>query len=972
MKKMKKLAIWLAMMLVFTSLSLPIVSAEEQIEEAEIVDVLSEEEGQETEALPASQDEATGEEIITTPAVDETAAIVDDAALADDLIIDEEILEEAEPEEAPTAEQEAEVGAEPAADAEEETGAETEMEALAEPESGTEAEAETEAGSEAETETETEEELLIEEEEETGTEEEEDLEAQSFALWINGTQVTSANWDDPTGDGLFEFDGISTLTVKKSGSVYAITQSAIQSSIDGLEIVIPEEVTLTLISQKSDAIRSSADLTITGKGRLNANSYDAHSCGIYMAKGNLVIYNTTVSAEGHWGITALGSLDQALEICYAEVSAVGNAGAICDFQKGGIKLKGCIIKKPSGGKIGDSNRSITESDGATYAKDVQIGLPDGYPVWVGETRVTVQNKNDILGDGGKAKYDPATKTLSLNNPSIKGTYISEKSGYTTVDNVIYSDGDLTVRGTLSVSGGAVSLIHADNGNLTLNANLTLTQTDDERNVNKYALAAKQVTIAGGTVKINCVDKYSYMSISASKLVMNGGTLELVNQGPDIGQITANGGTIKLNNSFLYADDVTIQKSNITGSGYIWADKGNIAITGSTINLTNENDAAVHAILGTTTITDSTVTLKGSIWSLDTLTIQNSTVSANGGNMMSDAIGSYGKVIIKGGSTVTATDGKVDAIWAKKGIEIDATHYIKTPAGGTVGSFDGGFSILSGGSVVKTAVITAKEADYSKVDAALKKIPANLGSFTDASAKKVTDAKNAVKRGYNISQQSQVDAMAKAIEDAIKALQVKQVKLVAAYNGAHGIGVKWVKLSGATEYVIWQKYQGVWKSIATVKAGDPSLQDGGSTLMYTDQTVKTGYGKGYIYSASAKIGSYSGDYDKAGVAIYRLNPPILKQITNKAANKVRVVWKGVFGKTETNGAYDLQYATEADAKAGKWTHVAAPLGHRKTSVVLTGLKKNTKYVFRIRCSKTNKDRGTFYSEYSPWLSIKVKQ
>ena len=38
--------------------------------------------------------------------------------------------------------------------------------------------------------------------------------------------------------------------------------------------------------------------------------------------------------------------------------------------------------------------------------------------------------------------------------------------------------------------------------------------------------------------------------------------------------------------------------------------------------------------------------------------------------------------------------------------------------------------------------------------------------------------------------------------------------------------------------------------------------------------------------------------------------------------------------------------------------------------MAGFYKGT-YVFRIRCSKTNKDRGTFYSEYSPWLKVEVK-
>ena len=39
--------------------------------------------------------------------------------------------------------------------------------------------------------------------------------------------------------------------------------------------------------------------------------------------------------------------------------------------------------------------------------------------------------------------------------------------------------------------------------------------------------------------------------------------------------------------------------------------------------------------------------------------------------------------------------------------------------------------------------------------------------------------------------------------------------------------------------------------------------------------------------------------------------------------------------------------------------------------LSDLKKGTKYVFRVRCQKTNKDRGRTWSEYSPWGSVTVK-
>ena len=72
----------------------------------------------------------------------------------------------------------------------------------------------------------------------------------------------------------------------------------------------------------------------------------------------------------------------------------------------------------------------------------------------------------------------------------------------------------------------------------------------------------------------------------------------------------------------------------------------------------------------------------------------------------------------------------------------------------------------------TVVDKVQEADYSAVDAALKKIPSDLSLYTEASAKAVTDAKAAVVRGYDSTKQSEVDAMAKAIEKAVSGLKYK--------------------------------------------------------------------------------------------------------------------------------------------------------------------------------------------------------
>ena len=79
-----------------------------------------------------------------------------------------------------------------------------------------------------------------------------------------------------------------------------------------------------------------------------------------------------------------------------------------------------------------------------------------------------------------------------------------------------------------------------------------------------------------------------------------------------------------------------------------------------------------------------------------------------------------------------------------------------------------------------AALQYKDADYTKVDAAIAKANAlKKDDYKDFSA--VETAVNAVARGKNITQQAEVDAMAKAIEDAIAALQYKDADYTKVYE-----------------------------------------------------------------------------------------------------------------------------------------------------------------------------------------------
>ena len=135
-----------------------------------------------------------------------------------------------------------------------------------------------------------------------------------------------------------------------------------------------------------------------------------------------------------------------------------------------------------------------------------------------------------------------------------------------------------------------------------------------------------------------------------------------------------------------------------------------------------------------------------------------------------------------------------------------------------------------------AALQYKDADYTKVDAATAKANAlNKDNYKDFSA--VETAVNAVARGKNITEQSEVDAMAKAIEDAITALQYKDAdytKVDAAIAKANALKKDDYKDFSAVETAVGAVVRG--KNIteqSKVDAMAKAIEDALAALQYKD-------------------------------------------------------------------------------------------------------------------------------------------
>ena len=143
--------------------------------------------------------------------------------------------------------------------------------------------------------------------------------------------------------------------------------------------------------------------------------------------------------------------------------------------------------------------------------------PVYYSLWLGETQVSSVNKDDILSDGGKAKFDPETSTLTLDDPVISTVFASENGEYCT----IYAEGfDLTIKGRFDMPRDRADFgLFARDCDLTLKGDFTIKGTffavyarANRLNISSGSLTAESYAPEGCAV----VSKDLFISSGASK------------------------------------------------------------------------------------------------------------------------------------------------------------------------------------------------------------------------------------------------------------------------------------------------------------------------------------------------------------------------------------------------------------------------------------------------------------------------
>ena len=288
---------------------------------------------------------------------------------------------------------------------------------------------------------------------------------EEYGLAIAGVWVNSANCSDlsviPGVTGKVTYDPATKTLTLEDASIDGGQRQGICST-DELTCVVKGEVSIT--SNNSNAIEFHQNAIIKGNGQLTIKSPEGW--GIYTVDA-LLIEGCTVYAEGKCGIAGFdGTSGESLTIRNASVTAKGTAGSIRNLAN--FTLEGCEIAKPTGAVWNASKHAVCDASGNVITSEVVI--TPVYGLLIADVQVTSANCSDLSvidGVTGKVTYDPATKTLTLEDASIDG---GQRRGICSTDELT-----CVVKGEVSINSGndRYAMVFYNNAIIKGNGQLTI-------------------------------------------------------------------------------------------------------------------------------------------------------------------------------------------------------------------------------------------------------------------------------------------------------------------------------------------------------------------------------------------------------------------------------------------------------------------------------------------------------------------
>ena len=408
--------------------------------------------------------------------------------------------------------------------------------------------------------------------------------------------------------------------------------------------------------------------------------------------------------------------------------------------------------------------------------------PTVYDIWVDGVQVTSENKDNLCG--GTVSYDPATHTLSLNNATLDNDTMSDYG----IKTIIPSTLKIRLTGTNSITrtspDGGMGIAPNYSNSVEITGDGTLVINVKGENYDGIS--------SGADVKISdkarvIINSEGGLGIAGRMVEIDGATVDSTGLYAGIdahGLKIVNGAEVSCtstaNSAIWTKGDILIKGgAKVTTDGkYPMGGNGTFTVEEAEIDAKNTNENNIPAISDecVPVIADGyhlnyakAVDSEGTEIDLLSSGTQYFALYKNV-HFITKAVYPVSFVVTPDGLTNVVV--KVNGQEVTGSVSLEAGTYPVEVTADNCKAYSDNITITSDTAThTQTIAMTYLPADYTKVDEAIAKANAlNKDEYKDFTA--VETAINAVVRDKNITEQDEVDAMAKAIEDAMAALVKK--------------------------------------------------------------------------------------------------------------------------------------------------------------------------------------------------------
>lgn len=137
-------------------------------------------------------------------------------------------------------------------------------------------------------------------------------------------------------------------------------------------------------------------------------------------------------------------------------------------------------------------------------------------------------------------------------------------------------------------------------------------------------------------------------------------------------------------------------------------------------------------------------------------------------------------------TIKSVSDKLNKIWPNQNIQMDGTGFNAQPKLEQKEFTDKEKAEMAKALTDAILGLEKEKADYTAVNNAIAKIPADLSVYTEETSKAVNDARNAIDMNQSIDNQTAVDKMAADLEKALSELKLKDIYVFDKNKLANGI------------------------------------------------------------------------------------------------------------------------------------------------------------------------------------------